>query len=235
MEKYDMTDPELGRLIISPNKRAKRLVFRAKPDGIYITAPLGYTAREIRLAVEKLRDRLSAQQRATPQRATIDVGYTLKAHSFELTLVAGDGSDFFLRQRENRIEITVPQAVDLQEEACQEWLRKVLLGQVRYQAQKELIPRLDLLADQHGFQYQSAKISSSRTRWGSCSASKKINLSLYLVLLPEPLMDYVILHELCHTQELNHGPAFWELMNRVTGNQAKELRESLKGYRTELP
>lgn len=233
MERYDITDPKLGRLVISPNRRAKRLVFRAKSDGIYVTVPEGCTTQEIERAVETLRDRLSVHQ-SKLERAIIEVGYTLKAPSFELALVAGDSSGFFLRQRDSRFEIMVPRAVDLKQEEWQEWLRKVILEQVRKQAQKELPRHLALLAHQHGFQYQSVKINSSRTRWGSCSGRKSINLSLFLVLLPEHLMNYVLLHELCHTQEMNHGPAFWNLMDRVTKNQAKQWREELKGYRTEL-
>jgi len=55
-------------------------------------------------------------------------------------------------------------------------------------------------------------------------------LSLYLMLLPADLVDYVILHELCHTKEMNHGPNFWIWMDRVTDKKSKELRAQLKNY-----
>ncbi|MBR4293672.1 MAG: M48 family metallopeptidase, partial [Bacteroidaceae bacterium] len=101
-------------------------------------------------------------------------------------------------------------------------------------AQRELPSRLKELADKHGFQYTRVTLRDSHTRWGSCSNRASISLSIYLQLLPQHLIDYVLLHELCHTMELNHGERFWALMNRVTGGKAKSLREKLKEHRTDF-
>ena len=103
---------------------------------------------------------------------------------------------------------------------------------LRLKAHSILPHKLAKLAELHGFTYSSVKIRKSKSRWGSCSAKKSINLSLYLLLLPEHLIEYVLLHELCHTVEMNHSPAFWALLNKCTMNKALGLRRELrKGYK----
>lgn len=102
---------------------------------------------------------------------------------------------------------------------------------LRRRAQLILPARLAELAHSHGFQYSDVKIRKSRSRWGSCSTKKTISLSLYLMLLPEHLIEYVLLHELCHTVQMNHGPAFWNLLDKCTQNKARELRKEIRKYR----
>ena len=82
--------------------------------------------------------------------------------------------------------------------------------------------------------FGACRVNVSKGRWGSCSGRKDINLSCYLALLPPHLRDYVMLHELCHTREMNHGPHFWALLDALTDGKAKALREELKGHRTEI-
>ncbi len=103
--------------------------------------------------------------------------------------------------------------------------------ELRKKAKQYLPGRLNYLAETCGFHYTSLRINKSRTRWGSCSSKKTINLSFYLMLLPEHLADYVLLHELCHTVHMNHGTEFWKLLDSVTNGNAKQLRKELRTYR----
>jgi len=97
------------------------------------------------------------------------------------------------------------------------------------QARKKLIKRLSELAEWYGFTYNRVFIRNQRTRWGSCSSKNNISLNMKLVLLPEELMDYVILHELVHTREKNHSKDFWGELNAMVGD-AKRLSSCLKEY-----
>lgn len=103
---------------------------------------------------------------------------------------------------------------------------------LRKEAKNYLPRRIAELAYMFDFHYSGLKIQSSRTRWGSCSGTNNINLSLFLMRVPEHLIDYVILHELCHTVHHDHSPRFWALMDKVTQGQAKQMRKELAKYTT---
>ncbi len=100
--------------------------------------------------------------------------------------------------------------------------------QLRAQAKVILPPRLKELADEHGFTYNRVTIKNNISNWGSCSTRGNINLNLRLVTLPQELQDYVMLHELCHLREMNHGPRVHALLESVCPAHralAKELRK----------
>jgi predicted metal-dependent hydrolase len=84
------------------------------------------------------------------------------------------------------------------------------------------------LSEKFGFKITGLKIRKMRSRWGSCTARKSINLNSWLVMLPEHLSDYVILHELVHTRFQDHSMKFWDELDRVTGGQSKKLRRELR-------
>lgn len=66
--------------------------------------------------------------------------------------------------------------------------------------------------------FNRVAIRNQRRRWGSCTSKGNLNFSYRLVFLPKELCDYVVVHELCHLKELNHGPAFWTEVGKVLPN-----------------
>ena len=103
----------------------------------------------------------------------------------------------------------------------------------RDSARRKLQARLEALAILHGFTFNRLCIRNQKTRWGSCSATNNINLNVKLVLLPDQLIDYVLLHELLHTRIKNHGQEFWQELDGLTGD-AKGLARSLRSYGMKL-
>lgn len=233
MKEAVIEDEELGRLVVRVNQRAKSLVFRTKSDAIYVSVPSGTTMKEIKQAVENLRGKLLASRRRL-NRPLIDLNYKIDTEFFKLSLISGDKEQFFANSRLGFMQIICPPTADFTDENLQDWLRKVIEESMRRNAKSILPPRLERLSKQCGLSYTSVKINSSQGRWGSCSGRKDINLSYYLVLLPSHLIDYVLLHELCHTREMNHSERFWALLNQLTEGKALALREELKKYRTEI-
>ena len=73
------------------------------------------------------------------------------------------------------------------------------------------------------FNINTIRIKNTKSRWGSCSKKGNLNFSYKIVLLPENLADYIIVHELCHLGEFNHSKRFWELVSKALPNY-KELK-----------
>lgn len=108
-------------------------------------------------------------------------------------------------------------------------LRKLIKKALRVQAKAYLPRRLDRLAEEHGFYYERLRFSSAKTRWGSCSSSGTLSLNVSLMSLPLELVDYVLIHELCHTRHMNHSKAFWQLVEQCLENY-KQHRKAIKRY-----
>ena len=205
-------DPELGSIVLRPDTRARRLTFRMRDGRLHVSLPPGTPVAEVRKAVDQLRPRLKTM-RGAGSLPLIDTDYRI----------------------DTRLQIICPAGTDFRNAELQAWLRKVIVEALRHRAKAILPPRLGELARRHGLAFRSVKINTGHTRWGSCSAGKDINLSCYLLLLPARLADYVLLHELAHTREMNHGPGFWALLDRLTDGQAQALRRELKLHHTDLP
>jgi predicted metal-dependent hydrolase len=100
-------------------------------------------------------------------------------------------------------------------------------AELRNQAAQQLIPRLHELAAQLGLTVGRVSIRNQRSRWGSCSRNGAISLNYRLVLMPSHVADYVLIHELMHLQQQNHGPRFWRLVERA----CPDYRESERWLR----
>lgn len=97
-----------------------------------------------------------------------------------------------------------------------------------------LEPRLEELSKKMGMPYSRLMIRDQRTRWGSCSTTGTISLNQRLLLLPEPLITYVIVHELCHTVVHSHSPQFWALVGQYLPDY-KSRRVSLHQAAASMP
>lgn len=226
-------DDEIGCLIVRVNPRARNLVFRTKSDAVHVSVPPGTTMKDLKQAIENLRGKLvvSKQKLARP---LIDLNYKIDTEHFKLSLTLGAKEQFLANSQLGRMQIVCPSQANFANEDLQYWLRKVIEESLRRNARSILPARLDGLSRKYGLPYASVKINSSRGRWGSCSGRKDINLSYFMVLLPSHLIDYVLLHELCHTREMNHSARFWELLDQFTEGKSLSLRSELRKHRTEI-
>ncbi|MCC6444897.1 MAG: M48 family metallopeptidase [Armatimonadetes bacterium] len=110
-----------------------------------------------------------------------------------------------------------------------EMVRAILKRWLRLKAEKHLSAWLSALAEEKGFTFNNISFKAQKTRWGSCSKQKNINLNIKLLFLPEPMVRYILVHELCHTAHLNHSQQYWKLVGRhIPDYQAldRQLRDA---------
>jgi predicted metal-dependent hydrolase len=112
-------------------------------------------------------------------------------------------------------ELLVP-AGDQRTPALERWYRRA--------ARQEIAPRLDAACARTSNSYTTLTIRSQRTRWASCSHGGAMSFNWRLLLAPEPVLDYVVWHEVCHLEVLDHSPRFWALLERRCPDYRQHLR-----------
>ena len=127
-------------------------------------------------------------------------------------------------------DVIVKSNMALSDDAVQEKASLAAERALKKEAEKLLPPRLQELASQYGFSYNSLSIKKMSSRWGSCSSQQNISLNFFLMQLPWQLIDYVILHELVHTKHLNHSDSFWRELVSVYP-KAQSVRKEIYSYR----
>ena len=225
-----VSDSDFGQIIIRTHRLARNITMRTKDDGLYITVPQLTRTSKVMEVVEDYRNRLLENwKKKGPQ--VLDLNYRIDAPCFRLKVEQGGWNRFTLRIREEETILFCPQGIDFSQKTIQDLLKNAIVRALKRRATEYLPVVLKELAQRYDLSYKRVKITGSRSRWGSCSAIKSINLSCYLMLLPPHLMDYVMLHELAHTREMNHGPHFWNLLDSMTEGHAKKLRKELREYK----
>jgi hypothetical protein len=207
----------IDRLVRSRRKTVAIVIER---DGrLTVRAPLRLSAPRIQEFVESHADWIAknlARLRAAPpppaQRFADGETLLFLGRAYPLSIVparrpvlAFDGAAFRLA------ESSQPKAAAL------------FAGWYKQQARLFLSERVPVLAGKFGFRYQKIRISSARTRWGSCSSRGTLSFTYRLIMAPAEVVEYVIVHELVHTQIKNHSKTFWNKVAELMPNYKRRL------------
>jgi len=223
---------ELGQIVVRKNMRAKHYSLRIDEGKIIAIIPRGGTEREMLSFIDSKRTRLLDMLAKNPKRPMLNENSHLTTHTFELHIFRTQRTNIYVSLKEEKLQIACPEETNFNDEQVQQKLWAIVTKVVQVEALRILPSRVEMLASLHGFKYTGVKTRKTRTRWGSCSSKKQINLSISLMFLPEYLIDYILLHELCHTVEMNHSKRFWALMDKVTNGRAQLLRKELRQWKS---
>lgn len=200
---------EIGEVSYVKNRRAKHLSIRINQQGeLRVTIPAYVSMRRAEAFLMTRKQWIRAKLREINSAA----GHFRKPVLGELIHIRGKQIKIELQQKEASAE-------------------EALWGILLKEARAYLPGRVDLLAETFGLKYSGLKIRRMKTRWGSCTAKNSINLNSWLMMLPEHLSDYVILHELVHTLHRDHSKKFWDALDQLTEGSSKVLRKELKTFR----
>lgn len=194
--------PHIDQLIRSKRKTVAIIVQR---DGkVIVRAPLKASERQIRQFVEskigwigEKKIQMQEQAPALQRKFTAGERFPYLGQDYALSVVSGPRAGLRFEGGFSLNQNSQAEAALLFEKWYKAAARKVLTERVRLYAQK------------FGLKYQKIRISSARTRWGSCSSRGTLSFTWRLVMAPLEVVDYVVVHELAHLRVQNHSAAFW--------------------------
>ena len=212
-------DGEAIAFTVRKSKRAKRIIVKYSetkglevvyPYGIRSPAPEAVLSEKSRWVTSTIREVREA--RANRFRRNYEDGeiFLVRGRPRELKLLSSSKVNNFNAQlSDDLLLLSSPTDAPLTDHMR---LREAVISFYRQLATDYMLSRVAELASEHGFAYNNLRIKNQKTRWGSCSIKGNINLNLRLMMAPTDVIDYVIVHELCHLRELNHSPEFWRLV-----------------------
>lgn len=204
-------DEEFGQITLRRSPRASHVRIRVAPNGklrasLPLYAPLFLVKRLLKNSRPELRAML-AQQQVSIFEHGMQIG---KSHTLLVREVMASSPS--AKRHNLQIIVSLPPQMTLSHPLAVQTTREVVIEALRLEAKSHLPKRLSYLAQKHGLPFEKVRFSHASGRWGSCSSSGTISLNIALMKLPFELIDYVLIHELCHTKQMNHSRDFWNLV-----------------------
>ncbi len=224
-------DSEFGEIIIKRIHNSRSIRLKISPQGkIVATLPkrgnlalvkrlIDSSRTEIRALVEH---HTSTKQRVYREGETIGSSHSITFEHVRVTTVSA-------KSRGQTIHVQLPEEMPTDADEAQDAARMAIKKALRIESKAYLPRRLEHLAGMINASYTSVRYTHAKGRWGSCSSRGTISLNIALMTLPHALIDYVLIHELSHTIQMNHSPKFWKLVGEYVPDY-KQLRRQLKQY-----
>ena len=210
--------PQLGLVQLRTRSNVRRQIIKVTQNLVIITVPPGFEDSVFPLSQDTIEKILQLRGKVVARSGDGRFKLDEPIETLTFTVKIGYQTNPRLRIYSARLEdgilqISMPVSIDIEDSTAQKAIQRIVLKFLRQEAERVLPEKMEYWSNRCQLLYKSLKIDTAKSRWGCCSSRKDIKLSCYLLLLPERLIDYVIVHELCHTREMNHGPRFKALLH----------------------
>lgn len=203
-------------------------------DGtLVVTLPRFAATRHAEELIESSRPQIRKWREKYVKKSTVFHDGDRVGRSHSIRLVPSDRSTITARTHGLVITVEYPNTLFEADIKVQKALKPQLDKALQKEARAYLPRRLEYLAETYGFAYSKVRFGTQKGRWGSCSSRGTISLNVGLMLLEPDLIDYVLVHELCHTKQMNHSPAFWSRVEEILPDY-KARRKVLKSQHPSL-
>jgi predicted metal-dependent hydrolase len=191
-------------LKVKRNPRARRVILRldAGDGSAVLTLPPGLSNREALAFLEKNRGWLAARLKRLPETIPFDAGTEIPILGEPHLIVPRPDARRGLWREEGRLFVS----------GKPEHLARRVTDYLKAEGKKVISGRAQEQAARIGAKVKRVTLRDTRSRWGSCSHEGALSFSWRLILAPEPVLDYVVAHEVAHLLQMNHSPAFWRLV-----------------------
>ncbi len=229
---------DFGNITLEKKSRQKSLRLRIHPErGIFVSVPLHLSDSEAKKFVIKNLDWLKSKKSQLEKNKNIgffDENSVFTSREHKLIIERSSEEGIKTEIKNGIIRIFINHSLNIKNANTQKFIEKAILKALRIEGNKYLPTRLETLAEKYGFKYSGIRIGTAGKTWGTCKSNNFITLSGRLMLLPDELIDYIILHELCHTVHKNHSKKFHELLNHCTNGNSKLLNKKMKNYSSKI-
>ncbi len=225
---YEYFDKDLGKIIVKQDGRKRKNTVSRRQDYYLVTVPTDFPHDKLPEIIERNKSNLLKLKPLI--RPTIDENTEIKSLTFSVKICRTSLFDEKIKMTlaNGTLSISVPESIDIKESTVQKKIKEMIRTVLRKEAKRVLPKKTMDFAKELGLEVAKVKINSSVGRWGSCSSYGIINYSLYLMLLEERYIDYIILHELAHRRYLSHDDRFWDYLSELCGEDARLIREEMK-------
>lgn len=215
----------IGDVVFQKRRGTSSIKVHIRGSEVRVTLPHWASYIQAKAFVKARREWI--QDNIKPKSTVAHGSYIGKKH--QLLIKKTDNKTIRTKVTSDEIIVSVPQNLELDDPVLQEKLSKAAEKALKHEAEELIAPRLQDLSIEHELPFKNVSFKKLQSRWGSCDRNKNIIINSYLVQLPWPQIDYVLIHELSHTIHPNHSADFWALVSQCLPDY-KERRKQMKQY-----